>query len=251
MERNEIETTFAEALAEARAAFPSSMLLRLARLKLNQRFTRCLGRATFGAGARRGLVELSASAFLHSDADPEECDDTIRHELAHLVAFELYADRGHGDGFKRAARALGARPKSRAPRGSFQYLATKQRRTWRRLTCSECGRLWAVSAVTLGKANSLGRAFSCECGSRAALVEDAERLTKGELGAEIAEQKAERERTRALAESDAATEAWVQNPTPFRLQRAERFEALALKADEALCAARERLQKEKAKAAQA
>ena len=38
--------------------------------------------------------------------------DTLLHEFAHAIAFELYNHTGHGEGWKKIARELGATPKA-------------------------------------------------------------------------------------------------------------------------------------------
>ena len=188
--RVEAEQAFAEELEAARRTFPNCVRLRSAFFAWNRRLTSTLGRAHF----HTCKIELSAPAFAVAECDSEEMRDTIRHELAHLVAFELYRDRKHGNGFKRAAIALGARPKATAPASKFRYMPKTERKNWRRLYCAECGSVFFVSSQRLGRSEAAGIGFSCSCGLL--LHVDEERITRAEAAKqqarEIARKNAER-----------------------------------------------------------
>lgn len=184
--RAEVAALWSKELEAARKRFPQSMRLRSAFLQWNKRLSRTLGRAHYASNK----IELAEQAFAVAEARIEEARDTIRHELAHLVAAELYGDRKHSGGFKRAAIELGARPEAFAPSALFGYMETKQRRNWRRLTCPECGEVFYASAQAVGRWNAEGRSPLCNCGRM--LCEDEDRLTKSEANAEAAKRKARR-----------------------------------------------------------
>jgi predicted SprT family Zn-dependent metalloprotease len=189
--RVEAEQAFAEELEAARRIFPNCIRLRAAFFAWNRRLTSTLGRAHFHSCK----IELSSPAFAVAECDSEEMRDTIRHELAHLVAFELYADRKHGNGFKRAAIALGARPKATAPASKFRYMPKTERRNWRRLFCSDCGSVFFVSSQRLGRSEAAGIGFSCSCGLL--LHVDEERLTRTEAAKQSAREQAKKNAERA------------------------------------------------------
>lgn len=180
--RAEVSALWAEELEAARKRFPQSMRLRSAFLQWNKRLSRTLGRAHYASNK----IELAEQAFAVAEASTEEARDTIRHELAHLVAAELYGDRKHSSGFKRAAVELGARPEAFAPSESFQYMET-ERREWRRLTCAKCGTVSYAKTRSIAQHEARGRYYVCKCGDCFAVSE--ERLTASEANAEVEERK--------------------------------------------------------------
>lgn len=67
----------------------------------------------------------------------EEVEDTIRHEIAHALAYrETGESQGHNDYWRSVAVRLGARPQSCAVSdvfsGTYKY----------KLECPDCGRFW-------------------------------------------------------------------------------------------------------------
>ncbi len=66
------------------------------------------------AGSCRPLekvITLSRHHVTHNSL--EVVEDTIAHEIAHAVCYELYQDLSHGPRWKKLARTLGAEPKAR------------------------------------------------------------------------------------------------------------------------------------------
>ena len=68
------------------------------RVRMNARLKTTAGRAFL----EDWIVELSPE--LMSEHTEQFCRDTIPHELAHLVAFKVYGDCGHGKGWKSIVR---------------------------------------------------------------------------------------------------------------------------------------------------
>ena len=71
------------------------------RWRMNNRLTSTAGRA-FLAERR---IEFSSK--LYSENQEKFLADTVGHEFAHIVAFDLYGDRGHGSGWYAVMRDLG------------------------------------------------------------------------------------------------------------------------------------------------
>lgn len=82
-----------------------SILLR--EIVLNPRLRRSYGRAAYVAGR----IEINPTSL----ADDASVEETIRHELAHLLSFQRYgrSGLGHGANWQRVARELGAIPAAR------------------------------------------------------------------------------------------------------------------------------------------
>lgn len=69
-------------------------------VKLNNRLKSTAGRAFI----ENGYIDLSTS--LLRDNMEYFAKDTIPHELAHMIAWRLYGDRGHGKAWKWVAHTL-------------------------------------------------------------------------------------------------------------------------------------------------
>jgi len=73
-------------------------------VKLNPRLTSTAGRAWI----EHGFIDLSC--YLMSNNAQAFADDTIPHELCHMIAWRLYQDRGHGKGWKFTMQKMGLTP---------------------------------------------------------------------------------------------------------------------------------------------
>jgi len=74
---------------------------------------------TFDSAKKRaGICKISTKEISFSinhieNNNIETITDTILHEFAHAIAYQLYADRGHGKYWKSVAREIGAVPKAK------------------------------------------------------------------------------------------------------------------------------------------
>lgn len=57
--------------------------------------------------------EISLSINHIENNNIETIEDTILHEFAHAIAYQLYSDTGHGKYWKRVARQIGAIPRAK------------------------------------------------------------------------------------------------------------------------------------------
>jgi SprT protein len=88
-----------------RKLYPSISAVR-PQIKLNKRLKTTAGRAFYAAKPQ--YVDLSFE--LVSQYLPNFMVDTIPHELAHLVAWTVYNEPGHGTAWKHVMRSLGLEP---------------------------------------------------------------------------------------------------------------------------------------------
>ena len=65
-------------------------------------------------------ISLSAYFVALNPEKHDEILDTIRHELAHALAWKEKKARGHGKVWKEYCSKLGAKPQSKAPEGAFK-----------------------------------------------------------------------------------------------------------------------------------
>lgn len=93
---------------------------------------------------------------------------TLPHEAAHLIAFKLYGDNGHGAGWKKVMRRLGLTPERCH---SYDTSAAQLRRTSKYLySCPKCQTEFEVGA-TIHKRSSLGETkYYCKCKSEIVFV---------------------------------------------------------------------------------
>lgn len=73
----------------------------LPQVKLNKRLTSTAGRAFLESG----YIDLSV--YLLGRNTDYYRRDTIPHELCHMIAWRLYQDRGHGQGWKSVMAKMG------------------------------------------------------------------------------------------------------------------------------------------------
>ena len=164
MDTIRISEIWAEEIFRARESFPKVRLFWRARLVLNKRLTALVGRATLG-GPKAGTVDISTQAFCVDSVPEDELRDTIRHELAHLMAYELEGDRGHGAAWKARAKQLGARPNRFAPAGMFAHLKRKERRSRHVYACFTCGHAYYLTGQRKRQCEEEeGNALACSCG---------------------------------------------------------------------------------------
>ena len=89
---------------------------------MNGRLTSTAGRAFL----KSGKLEFSTSLYV---ANREAfLNDTVPHEFAHLVAYQVYGDEGHGAGWKSVMVALGYEP-TRCH--SYETAARKSTKTYK------------------------------------------------------------------------------------------------------------------------
>lgn len=68
--------------------------------------TRCRARAG-QAKLHLNVVEISAFFFVGRPENEKDMHNTILHEIAHIVAYALHRDRGHGLAWRSIARQIG------------------------------------------------------------------------------------------------------------------------------------------------
>jgi predicted SprT family Zn-dependent metalloprotease len=93
---------------------------------------RTLGTTRVTPGTNVGTVRLSRHLLAHGR--PDQIEDTLRHEIAHAVAFLRHgrAALGHGPLWREVAREIGARPRATCSEG-LDLPAPH------RLACRRCG----------------------------------------------------------------------------------------------------------------
>ncbi|MFC7046705.1 SprT-like domain-containing protein [Halobacteriaceae archaeon GCM10025711] len=105
---------------------------------------------------RRCTVVLTWAAY--EAYDRTEWTETLRHELVHVEQFQRYAATGHGDEFKRRARAVDAGLRCRT------FATAKYR-----VTCEDCGKVVARRYRACRLTREPGRHRSRCCGAPVAV----------------------------------------------------------------------------------
>jgi SprT protein len=110
---------------------------------------------------------IQLSNYFMSREGREVFDETIGHEVAHIVAYQQFKDRGHGNGWKHVMRKIGLPP--RACRSSDFYKPRTNRTTRYSYNCP-CGQLHTLSANRMGRIRN-GRKYVClKCSRRISVV---------------------------------------------------------------------------------
>lgn len=110
----------------------------------------CWGRAYL----REWKVDFNILA--HS-LNPQSIEDTAAHEVAHLVAYRLYGDRGHGYAWKRVMRNLGRAPERCVPNKVVDVPPARKVKTFK-YVC-KC-RSWDLTSIRHNRILK-GRTYSC------------------------------------------------------------------------------------------
>lgn len=119
---------------------------------VNHRLTLSLGRflvktVTIGAEEQK-YYSIDITSRFHDVCD--EFVDTVRHEIAHFVAFLNFGDLSHGKQWKKIAVELGANPSPKALVPDAQIAPAKPRKRNRktRAKCVCCPTIYKVNSVT-------------------------------------------------------------------------------------------------------
>ena len=85
------------------------------------------------AGLARGGREVHINQLIASQNIKVACDDTIPHEIAHIVCQRLKLDRGHGRNWKRIAWSLGCSGERcmDSKEAGVQFVKLRQRKEYR------------------------------------------------------------------------------------------------------------------------
>ena len=88
-------------------------------LRLSSRMTSRLGQVKLWRDrwGRRSVIELALNADLMLPENDENRTDTLLHEMAHIEAWLLHGDGGHGEAWKECARRVGCIDLACAGRG--------------------------------------------------------------------------------------------------------------------------------------
>jgi len=100
MTRHELLTLCETIRGELLPGFPE---IQTVRFSISNRYTRSLGRARYCTGE----VILSGPAYVAVSLNDHLAPDTVRHELAHIVAWRRHAVAGHGHTWQRLAVSMG------------------------------------------------------------------------------------------------------------------------------------------------
>jgi len=92
--------------------------------EFNGRLSNVLGRCNY----THKRIQLSTKYVnLNWDKHSDMVEDTIRHEIAHAIAYHLYGSIGHGHDWQSVAKQLGAMSKARS-KNSSNIVSTRKKR---------------------------------------------------------------------------------------------------------------------------
>ena len=114
-------------------------LARSIRVEFNRRFTRRLGDACYYRVSDSGLIRLSSK--LWPTMDEIEQENTILHEVAHIITDKLHPEdrrfdrSGHGPYWKKIAAKVGAKAERFAKANVANFKAYSRKNTRYRVSC--------------------------------------------------------------------------------------------------------------------
>jgi len=129
----------------------------------NNQLKTAAGRAYY----QTGTVELNPDYF--REFGEEKVITTLRHELAHLMAYKSYGDNGHGTPFKQICRRLGGDMNEQlaangAPEcASKEYIRSEYKWEYR---CPDCGSSFKKKRRISAKVISTHVCSYCKCSLR-------------------------------------------------------------------------------------
>lgn len=100
----------------------------------------CISETRYG----RYTIKLNVPLFAHND-DSDQIDNTVGHEIAHLVAFAVYGDRGHGKRWKSVMIRFGL-PPERCHSMNDAARAVGKNTTVYAYHCAGCGKVVSLGA---------------------------------------------------------------------------------------------------------
>lgn len=105
-------------------------------IEMNARLTSTAGRAwvNMSGHAPHEVEKIDLSCYL-MERNPDNFRlDTIPHELAHFIAYRVYGDKGHGQGWKYTMQELGIPNAQRCHSMETKFKAEKKAATRKRIT---------------------------------------------------------------------------------------------------------------------
>lgn len=130
------------------------------RLVWNPRMRTAAGRINL----RSRVIYLNPRILLNTENSDADAINTLTHECAHMLAWDRYADKGHGRAWKMTHRMLG---------GDGERLhnlkgAQRRRHTRVEIACSRCGTIMQVTKSRWAKYGN--RLSHRDCGGAVVLV---------------------------------------------------------------------------------
>ena len=179
---HEARQKVAEFLCEGMAIANEPKIEKLIEVEWSSRMTSTAGFAWWRKNGRR-VRRLQFSAVIMPYVPEEEMRQMALHELAHLVSYERYAEKGagHGRNWKRTMRELGARPERLHT--YHRYPAVIAAAGFPAVVCLDCGQ---VRGVTKLKAKRMRQATythgDCKSGLRVMSPEERKKFLDNALG---------------------------------------------------------------------
>jgi predicted SprT family Zn-dependent metalloprotease len=121
-------------------------------LKINTRLRRANGRAKYISR----VMEMSSFRFVENSLNDHLAANTILHEFAHFIAWDLHRYRGHCFPWKQIARSIGCTG-DRCSQGMKLVDGVD-------LECPRCHHKYHESTKRLRKIEAQGRGLTCKCG---------------------------------------------------------------------------------------
>lgn len=131
----------------ARSKFPERGIP-MPKIEFSNRMTTCAGKCRMESGGKAGYTVIFSMPIMRDNDINRFANETVYHEVAHMVDHIIYGGWGHGNTFFHALHTILERPRSYGRCHSFKV---KRRGTRHNYHCPDCGSTVTVSSVIHGK----------------------------------------------------------------------------------------------------
>lgn len=121
--------------------------------KINNRFVRCLGKFKCKHVIENGVKKTTFKIEISNRfvSDNYEFIDTVRHEVAHFIAYVNFENLSHDEQWKKIAKEIGAKPETVAmvERGILKEAKPRKKHTLTRAKCFCSPKIYKASRKLL------------------------------------------------------------------------------------------------------
>lgn len=156
-----VKTEVMMAIEIARSKFPERNIP-MPKVEFSNRMTVCAGKCRMGSSLKPYAVIFSLP-IIQDNSIGSFADETVYHEVAHMVDHIIYGGWGHGNSFYHVLHNILERPRSYGRCHSFKVRRRKKVHIY---YCPDCGSTVTVSSIIHGKIQRGQKRWHKGCHSR-------------------------------------------------------------------------------------
>lgn len=141
-----VKAEVAMAVEIARSKFPERNI-QMPKIEFSSRMTTCAGKCRMGSSLKPYTVIFSLP-IMQDNSISRFADETVYHEVAHMVDHIIYGGWGHGNTFYHTLHTILERPRSY---GRCHKFKVRKRSKMYNYRCPDCNAVVSVSSIIHGK----------------------------------------------------------------------------------------------------